>query len=139
MINLDQIDAPVDLEAGEWVGDIPDHPGVRLKVRSRTYKPFVTAHDRLLRSYGKRAQQALREDAYKVAVGKLLTEHVLIDWDNAVQADGKSAKYDRKLAERILTSTDARGMGDTFRDAVAYCAGVVADRYLGTIEDVAGN
>lgn len=139
MIDLDQIDAPVDLEAGEWVGDIPDHPNVRLRVRSRTYKPFVTGHDRLLRSYGKRAQAAIRSDEYKEAVGKLLAEHILIDWENAVQTGGKPAKYDRKLAERVLCSIDERGMGDTFRDAVAWASGVVADRYLGYVEDVAGN
>src|SRR5690554_600289 len=114
MIDLDQIDTPIDLTEGEWVGDIPDHPGVRFKVRARTYKPFVAAHDKLLRSYGRKVHNALRSDGYKTAVGKLLAEHILLDWENAVKSGGKAVKYKRDIAERVLTSIDDRGMGDAF-------------------------
>lgn len=137
--NLDDLEKPVDLAAGEWVGDIPNHPGVRFKVRSKSFKPFDVAHNRLLRSYGKRAAQAVESPAYHAAVGKLLAEHILLDWDNAVTKGGKSAAYDAKLAEKILTSTDDRGMGEAFRDAVVFASGMVADRHLGLIEDAAGN
>lgn len=139
MFDLDTIDKPVNLADGEWIGDIPNHPGVRFKVRSNNYKPFKVAHDRLLRSFGKRAMEAISTPEYQKASGALLAEHILLDWENAVKKDGKPAKYDRKLADQILTSTDDRGMGQTFRDAVAYSASVVADRHLGIAEDIAGN
>ncbi len=139
MFDLDLADKPVDLAGGEWVGDIPNHPGVRFKVRSRNYKPFTVAHDRLLRSFGKRAATAPSTPEYQKAAGALISEHLLLDWENAVKKSGKDSAYNRKLADQVLTSVDDRGMGQTFRDAVAYCAGVVADRHLGFAEEIASN
>jgi hypothetical protein len=139
MFDLDLAEKPVDLAGGEWVGDIPNHPGVRFKVRSRNYKPFTVAHDRLLRSFGKRAAQAQNTPEYQKAAGALISEHLLLDWENAVKKDAKSVAYDRKVADQVLTSIDDRGMGQTFRDAVAYASGVVADRHLGMAEEIAGN
>lgn len=137
--NLDIIEQPVNLTEGQWVGDIPNHPGVRFKVRSRAYKPFEAAHDRLVRSFGKRVSVALSTPEYKAQVGKLFADHILLDWENAVTQGGKSAGYNKKLAAQILTSIDERGMGNAFRDAVAYASGIVADIHLGQIEDIAGN
>jgi len=139
MFNIDEIDKPVDLVGGEWVGDIPNHPGVRFKVRSRNFKPFNVAHDALLRSFGKKATQAHNSPAYQKAAGELLAKHILLDWENAVQVKGKPAKHDLDLAMKILTSVDERGMGQTFRDCVAYAAGIVADGHLSIAEDIAGN
>ena len=139
MFNMDDIDKPVDMESGEWVGDIPNHPGVRFRVRSRNFRPFSVAHDRLLRSFGKRAAQAHNSPEYQKAVGQLLADHILLDWESAVEVKGKPAPYAKDMAVKILTSTDERGMGQTFRDAVAYASGVVADRHIGLADDIAGN
>ena len=139
MFNLDEMDKPVDVAGGEWIDDIPNHPGVRLKVRSRNYKPFNVAHDALLRSFGKRATQAHNSPIYQAKAGELLAQHILLDWENAVQVKGKPAKYSKDIAVKVLTSTDERGMGQTFRDVVAYAAGIVADNHLGMAEDIAGN
>ena len=35
-------------------------------------------------------------------VGKILAEHILIDWENAVTKGGKAASYDKNLAIQIL-------------------------------------
>lgn len=137
--NIDVIDDPVDVVGGEWVGDIPGHAGMRLKVRSRAYKPFETAHNKLLRSYGKNAAKALEGDDYKSALGGLLVEHILLDWEKAITMGGKDAKFDPAAARKVLTSLDDRQIGETFRDAVSWCASQVADRHLGLIEDVVGN
>lgn len=139
MFNLDDMDKPVDVAGGEWVSEIPNHPGVRLKVRSRNYKPFNVAHDALLRSFGKRATQAHNSPIYQAKAGELLAAHILLDWENAVQLGGKPAKYSKDIAVKVLTSVDERGMGQTFRDVVAYAAGIVADNHLGMAEDIAGN
>lgn len=139
MFNIDNIDKPVDIAGGEWVGDIPNYPGVRFKVRSQNYRPFTVALQRLIRSFGKNAANAMSGPDYQAGAGKLLAEHILLDWENAVTKDGKPAKYDRKMADAILTSTAENGMGQAFRDAVAWCASTVAERMLGLIEDAAGN
>lgn len=73
------------------------------------------------------------------AKGEVLADHILLDWENAVQVKGKPAKYSKDIAVKVLTSTDERGMGQTFRDVVAYAAGIVADNHLGMAEDIAGN
>ena len=77
MFNLDEMDKPVDVAGGDWIDDIPNHPGVRLKVRSRNYKPFNVAHDALLRSFGKRATQAHNSPVYQAKAGALLAYHIL--------------------------------------------------------------
>ena len=61
----------------------------------------------------------------------------MLDWENAVQVKGKPAPYDKEIAVKVLTSVDERGMGQTFRDVVAYAAGIVADNHLGMAEDIA--
>jgi hypothetical protein len=139
MFDLDIIDRPVNLGDGEWVGDIPNHPGVRFLVRSKNYKPFTVANDRLLRSFGKHASKAASDPEYQRQVGALISEHLLLDWERALTKSGKPVPYDRKLADQVLTSVDDRSMGQTFRDAVAYAASVVADRHLGIADDIAGN
>lgn len=139
MLDLDLIDKPIDVTGGEWVGDLPNHPGVRLKVRSGSYRPFTVAHDRLVRSFGKRAATAHTTPEYQKGIGALLAEHILLDWENAVTKGGVSQPYDKALATQVLTSVDERGMGKTFRDVVAYAASVVADRHQGLADDIAGN
>ena len=139
MFNLDQIDKPVNLAEGEWVGDVPGYPGARFLVRSNTYKPFEAAHNRLLRSFGKNVRNANSTPEYREKAGALLAEHILLGWENAVSKGGKPAEYDRELAETILTAVDDRGIGQAFRSAIDYCASVVADRHLGIAEDIAGN
>ena len=139
MYNLDEIDKPVDVEGGEWVGDIPNHPGMRIKVRSSNYKPFTVAHDALLRSFGKRAMKAHNSPVYQAKAGALLAEHILLDWEDVVLVDGKSAKYSKAHALKILTSVADTNMGQKFRDEVAYASGIVADNLLGMAEDIAGN
>jgi len=139
MFNIDDIDKPIDLAGGEWVNEIPNHPGVCFKVRSRNYKIFSVAHDSLLRSFGKKASRAHNSPIYQKAVGELLAKHILLDWENAVQVSGKSAKHTPELAQKILTSVDDRGMGQTFRDCVVYAAGIVADGHLEIAEDISGN
>lgn len=137
--DLDNIDKPVDIAAGEWVGDIPNHPGMKLKVRSKNYKRFDAAHNKLLRSFGKRAAQAIEGPEYKKAVGELLADHILLGWENALTKGGKDVAYEKKTAKTILTSIDDRGIGESFGDAVAWAAAVVADRHLGLVDDLAGN
>ena len=41
--DISNLNAKVDLADGEWIDDIPDHPGLRLRVRSARYKPYRVA------------------------------------------------------------------------------------------------
>jgi len=139
MFDLDLISKPVDLDAGEWVDNIPGHPGMRLKVRSKNIKAFETAHNSLLRGFSGTGAEILASDEYNTAAGKLIAAHILVDWENALVVKGKPVAYDRDLALKILTSLDNRKIGDAFRNAVANASAEVADRHLGIVKAVVGN
>lgn len=137
--DLDVIDVPVNLSDGVWVDDIPDHLGERYKVRSKNYRPYVVAHSRLLRSIGRDLAEIVHSDQYKKALGLLLAEHILIDWEGAVTSNGVDVPYSREVADKILSATDARGVGDGFRDVVFYASGMVADKLMSSTEELAKN
>lgn len=137
--NLDVAEQPVDIDAGEWVSEIPGHPGMKMKVRSAAYKKFEVAHGRLLRGLGRNASKAMDSADYKQSVGKMIADHLLLGWENAITKGGEDVKYSKDIALQVLTMTDDRGVGDAFRDAVVWSAGVVKDRHLGIIEDLEGN
>ena len=139
MFDLDLISKPVDLDAGEWVDNIPGHPGMRLKVRSKNIKAFETAHNSLLRGFSGTGAEIIASDEYNTAAGKLIAAHILVDWENALVVKGKPVAYDRDLALKILTSLDNRKIGDAFRNAVANASAEVADRHLGIVKAVVGN
>lgn len=139
MFDLDLINKPVDLEAGEWVSNIPGHPGMRLKVRSKNLKAFETAHNDLLRGFSGTGAEIMASDEYNAAAGKLIAEHLLVDWENALVIKGKPVPYDAETALKILTSVDDRRIGQSFRNAVAGASQDVADRHLGIVKAIVGN
>lgn len=139
MFDLDALDKPVDIAAGEWVSDIHGHPGMRLKVRSKAFKAFETAHNKLLRGFSTTISETLDSDEYNVALGELMADHILLDWENALASGGKPVAYDKALASKILTSVDDRRMGKSFRDAVAMASSSVMDRHLGIVDAMVGN
>ena len=139
MFDLDLINKPVDLEAGEWVSNIPGHPGMRLKVRSKNLKAFETAHNDLLRGFSGTGAEIMASDEYNAAAGKLIAAHLLVDWENALVIKGKPVPYGAETALKILTSVDDRRIGQSFRNAVAGASQDVADRHLGIVKAIVGN
>lgn len=129
---------PADLTAGEWIDDIPDQPGLRLRVRSTNFKPYRVAVAGLSRQFGKR----LRTDAgiveFQVALGKPLAEHILLDWQG-VKNGGVDLAYSREVAAAVLTADDDHGIGAEFRKAVETAGDRAAEHLAETTEEVAGN
>lgn len=128
----------VDLSDGEWVDDIQDHPGLRLKVRSIRYKPYRVAASAKMRKGGKRFNTDEGAIEAGVALGGPLGDHILLDWDG-VTSKGKAVKYSPQVAASILTADDDVGIGQSFRDAVYTAASEVADRIAAATEEAAGN
>lgn len=128
----------VDLTPGEWVDEIPDLPGVRLKVRSINYKPFKTATSGLARRSGKTLNTDDGLVAFAVSSGKPLAEHILVDWEG-VKSNGKDVKFTPQTALEVLTADDDFGIGDTFRRAVEYAASRVAENLAKATKDAAKN
>lgn len=114
---------------GEWL-DAPSHPGVRLKVRSLNNPDFRRAkagYDRrMLRKFGQDVPDPQWQDR---EFGKLVAEHILLDWD------GIDPAYDKALGAEVMADPAYRDLAD---DVVA-CARRVGDRELAESEDDAKN
>ncbi len=137
-MDIGNLSKKVDLGEGEWIDDIPDMEGVRLKVRSTNYKPFRVATAGLARRSGKKLRTDEGIVNYGVKAGQALAEHILLDWDG-MKEGGKPLKYDAKKALAILTADDDFGIGDTFRRGVEWAGDQIADRIAETAAEAAGN
>lgn len=144
--DISKLNAPVDLSSGEWIDEIPDHPGLRLKVRSARFKPYRVALSAFYRANNKTIQTDEGFVDAAADAGGIAAKHLLIDWDmskakgvNALTDGGKPVEYSPELALAILTADDGHGIGDEYRGAVAYAAGKVAERLLAKTESASGN
>lgn len=110
---------------GDWV-DIPDLPGVSLKVRSFNYSPYRMARDQLLQRFARRygrdpvpAEESYRADA------RLYADHILLDWRGLEDDDGKIVPI--ADAADILADPAFRELHDHIRYAGTRLAQVEAE------------
>jgi hypothetical protein len=98
---------------GDWV-EIPDLPGVRLKVRGAGYGPYQMqksiVEGRWIRRYG---QDPVPVDVNLAENGKLYASHILLDWD------GFDEPYSQEAALHYLTDPGFRMLHDHIRYAMA--------------------
>jgi len=125
------------LEEGDWVGDLPEMGGLRLKVRGINNEKYRKAQQRMIEALPRSKKPGGRIDpkAQDEITSKCLLETVLIDWDGLEGDDGKPLAYDRAMAERLLTEPDYR----RFREAVIMAAAQVGDRAVEAEKAVEGN
>lgn len=145
-MDISALSRKVDLDEGEWIDDIPDLDGVRLKVRSTKYKPFQVATAGLVRRTGKKMRTDEGVVGFSVQTGKPLAEHILLDWDmskatgvTAMTAGGEPLVYSRETAEMLLTADDDLGIGAAYRQGVEWAGDRVADRIAERAKEAAGN
>lgn len=137
-MDIGNIGKKVDLSEGEWIDEIPELEGIRLKVRSTNYKPFRIATAGLARRSGKKLNTDEGVADFTVATGKPLAEHILLDWDGLTE-NGKPLKYDAKKALAILTAEDDFGIGAKFRRGAEWAGDQVAERIAERAKAAAGN
>lgn len=143
ILNLDK---PIDLGDGEWIDDIPELEGVRLKVRSTKFKPFEVATAGLVRRTNKSRRTDEGVIAFNVASGKPLAEHILLDWDlskatgvTALTSGDEPLPYSQENAIKVLTAKDSFGIGAAYRIGVEWAGDRVADRIAERAATAAGN
>ncbi|MGE0290273.1 MAG: hypothetical protein AB7P16_28660 [Bradyrhizobium sp.] len=89
---------------GAWE-DAVGLPGVRLRVRSLSYPPYMTARDLLsqqfVRDYG---TQPVPSNVMTPAIGTLFAEHILLEWT------GLDVPYDPEVARETLANPEYRVM-----------------------------
>lgn len=129
---LESLRANISRETeGDWV-EIPDVPGVRLRVRSLNAPAFRVARDqalqRLAAKYPRGGGVEAEEEVFRLH-GRLYAEHILLDWEGLDEA------YAPARAFEILTDPSFRMV----QRCVEYAAAKLAEIEVRYLEDVAKN
>lgn len=129
-VKLSSIRADLQREhEGDWV-DIPDLPGVRLKVRAFSYGPYQIAkgliEQKWARKYGK---DPVPPDVSERENGRLYAEHILLDWEGFDEA------YSKERALEVLTDPAFRELNAHIR----YAGSRLAAQDIQFTEDAAKN
>ena len=145
-MEIGKLNDPIDLSPGEWIEDIPALPGVKLKVRSTNFKPYEVGISGLARRMGKKMNTDEGISQFGIATGKVLAEHILVDWDLsgadedvAITQDGKPFAYSADNALTVLTANDKHGLGKAYRNGVEWAGDRVAERLRVAAKEAAGN
>lgn len=137
-MDIGNLSKKADLSEGDWVGEIPDMPGITLLVRSTNYKPFRVATAGLARRAGKQLNTDEGAIDFTVSTGKPLAEHILLGW-GGVTSNGTRLEFSPEQALAILTADDDFGIGAKFRRGVEWAGDQVAERINATAKKAAGN
>ena len=89
------------IEHGAWVSDLPNLPGVSVKVRGA----FNSDYNRLLAKLrGELSQEEWQDPAVQDSIETtLLHETILLDWDGI-----EDAPYSPEMAQQLLSDPEAR-------------------------------
>ncbi|MDP4024461.1 hypothetical protein Q8W71_17690 [Methylobacterium sp. NEAU 140] len=125
------------IEAGEWVGDIPEMGDLRLRVRGLQNAGYRRLQSRLIDAVPRSKKQGGRVDPDELdrITSTCLASTVLLDWAGLEDEGGAPLPYSKETATEFLTNPAFR----RFRDAVLYAATVVGDAGAETEKADAGN
>jgi hypothetical protein len=125
------------IDAGQWVGDIPNTGDLRLRVRGFTSPTVVAVRSRKERAVerkDRRRDGGLKPEAAMRVLSETLCEVVLLDWDGITDG-GKPVPYSKDLAKKWLSDPNMQ----PFADAVSWAAMVVDNGEAAKAEEIAGN
>ncbi|XUM25114.1 phage tail assembly chaperone (plasmid) [Bradyrhizobium oligotrophicum S58] len=115
---------PALIEQGDWVEDLPDMPGIRIKARGLGNSDYRKLEAKLIRQVPRalRIEGLAPKDQDRI-MGRLLLETVVLDVQG-LEDDSGPITYTRALGEKLLLDPEfAR-----FRAAAATAAEIVAGR-----------
>jgi hypothetical protein len=121
-------------DEGEWV-DIPEWPGVRLKVRSIAVKDYQIARDLLLSRLSRRLGRMPTGPEMEPDLGRLVAIHLLRGWEGLAGADDKAEQFTPERAIQLLTDPDLRQL----ETQVIWAASHVGETELEFTEDAEKN
>lgn len=127
----------VKLEQGDWVDNIPELPGLRLKVRGANNKDWRRLQTRLVDAVPrkKRVNNRLGPAEQDRITAILLRDTGLLDWDGLEDDDDKPIAYSKEKAEQLLTAPEYV----RFREGALWACNMVAERDRSEVEADAGN
>lgn len=128
---------PAAINAGQWVGEIPDMGDLRLKVRGMSSTTFRDERAKLERAVPKEDRNrdgSLSAAAGLRVVGQAMANVGLLDWDGLTDG-GNPVAYNKALATEWLTNPEF----EHFLDATVWAARVVDAGEADKVKEVAGN
>jgi hypothetical protein len=99
---------------GAWVKGLPGSDDLALKVRGYAYEPYalmVAAEASKVGPEGRaegRPDGSIKRSVMDKITGRAMAAHILIDWANLKDDDGKDVPYDLEKAILYLTHPDYR-------------------------------
>lgn len=126
---------PIKVEEGDWVENIPELEGVRLRTKGAGNKVWRRLSDQLIRSLprAKKVDGISPEDQDRINA-LLLRDAALMDWEGIEAEDGKPLPYSKDKANELLTKPEFV----KFRDGAMWAANVVAERRKEEVDADAG-
>lgn len=128
---------PERQETGGWVKDIPEMPGVELRVRGNDCKEANKLRDALIDQIPRSRRVGGKvnpKDRHEIATA-VLHRVVLLDWRGIEDDHDQPEPYSKERALTYLS--EARYQ--RFREGVIWAGNVVADQQKAAIEDDVGN
>ncbi|HEX2554251.1 MAG TPA: hypothetical protein VHL98_11145 [Microvirga sp.] len=126
----------VKIEAGAWIGDIPEMGDLRLHVRGINNADYRRMQTKLLDAVPRAKRQGGRVDPDEQdrVTNQCLVATVLLGWENFEDQDG-SIPFSREKARELLSDPRYR----RFRDAVIWAAVAVGEAQAADLEADQGN
>jgi hypothetical protein len=113
-------------EQGDWVENIPDLPGIRIKARGTNNVDYRILEGKLVREIprAERIEGVSPSDQDRIA-GMLLLETVVLDVEGLTEDDETTPiTYTKELGKKLLLDPEMK----VFQAGAAYAGSVVAQR-----------
>lgn len=124
------------IEGGTWIDEIPDAPGLRLRVRGIESKLFKAELSSRLQDIPRKERDRNGRptlDAYMKAQSIAAAKCLLLEWDG-LESNGEPVLYDPQLAKKLLTNPRGKLL-----DHVITAANIASIEAAETVEDVEKN
>lgn len=128
---------PSKIEAGAWIGDVPEFETVRFKVRGLGCSEQQKLQRRLFEGIprSRRPKGRISDDDQERILNRCLVEVILLDWDGLQNDDDSPLPYSREMAEKFITDPAYRKL----REAVIWAADAVANDRAEGVAVATGN
>lgn len=112
--------AAIQAAGGEWQDDLPELGDVAVLVRGINNEQYSAKFEAMVAALppSKRKNGRVRASERSRIMGSCMLEHVLLDWKNVEDAEGKPIPYSKEQAKMFLLDDDWM----KFRDAVFVAA-----------------